>query len=68
MLHDNLILHLALAVGNEDRALLLVSFIELLLKEDSSLVVLLVSALADLLLVVKDVQQVARNSGPEDQL
>lgn len=67
MLHDDLVGNLALAIGNENSALFFVRFVEFLLEEDSSLVVQGVAALADLFLVVKDVQQVAGDCGSEDE-
>jgi len=59
MLHDNLVSYLALAVRNKNSPFLFVGFVELLLEEHASLVVLWISALADLLFVVQDVQEMA---------
>lgn len=67
MLHNNLVCNLTFSIRNKNSALFLISLVEFLLEVDSCLVVVDITALANLLLVVEDVKQVASYSGSEDQ-
>jgi len=62
MLHNNFISNLVVCVGNKNGAFLLVCLVELLLKKDACLIVLGIAALADLLLVVQDVEKMTSHS------
>jgi len=59
MLHDDFVLDFALSVRYEDGSFFFVGLVEFLFEEDARLVVLRVASLADLLLVIQDVKQVA---------